>query len=289
MDAIASTLHQPLRSHPLISQPDILQPNLSLPKAVPADEALPYRTPFRRPADCRLANGASQPEVGDLLIESARPLLNLMVNIRQQYQPEQDSGLYRQVADEIQQLEAQLNTLGIDSHTWVDFRYALCCALDEAVMSQPWGHQGVWAGYSLLTRFHNESWGGERFFIRLSELMTDPERHRSVLRFFLLCLDLGYEGRYRVLPQGEVALQRLRQRLHQQLYPTSSASCALHLISPPQPKQHHAEAPLSLLLYALALVLILTLVFLCYHQSLSQQSQQILQLLMASLAAGSPL
>lgn len=276
MDMIDSTEHQPL-----LTQSD----------ARLAGVALTHRTQLRQPAPSQRwpSTAPAQSWTENLLIESARPLLNLMVNIRQQYRPEQDSGLYRQVADEIQQLEVHLNAQGIDSQTWVDCRYALCCSLDEAVMSQPWGHQGVWAGYSLLTRFHNESWGGERFFIRLSELMTAPEHHRSVLQFFLICLDLGYEGRYRVLPQGEVALRQLRQRLHQQLYPTPSASGDLHRISPPQPKPHHAEAPLSLLLYALALVLILTLVFLCYHQSLHQQSQQILQLLMASLADGSPL
>lgn len=276
MDVIDSTVHQPLPT----------QSGSRL-----ADVSLADLTQFRQPASALRwpSTAPAQSWTENLLIESARPLLNLMVNIRQQYRPEQDSGLYRQVADEIQQLEARLNAQGIDIQTWVDCRYALCCSLDEAVMSQSWGHQGVWAGYSLLTRFHNESWGGERFFIRLSELMTAPERHRDVLQFFLICLDLGYEGRYRILPQGEVALRQLRQRLHQQLYPTPPASGGLHWISPSQPKPHHAEAPLSLLLYALALVLILMLVFLCYHQSLHQQSQQILQLLMASLAAGSPL
>lgn len=276
MDVIDSTVHQPL----------FPQSGTRL-----AGVALADLTQFRQPASAlRWASTApAQSWTENLLIESARPLLNLMVNIRQHYRPEQDSRLYRQVADEIQQLEAHLNAQGIEPQTWNDCRYALCCSLDEAVMSQPWGHQGIWAGYSLLTRFHNESWGGERFFIRLSELMTAPERHRDVLQFFLICLDLGYEGRYRVLPQGEVALRQLRQRLHQQLYPTPSASSDLHWISPSQPKPHHAEAPLSLLLYALALVLILMLVFLCYHQSLQQQSQQIVQLLMASLAAGSPL
>ena len=276
MDMIDSTVHQRLPT----------QSGIRL-----AGAALADLTQFRQPASALRWPSAAPVHswTENRLIESARPLLNLMVNIRQQYCPEQDSGLYRQVADEIQQLEAHLNIQGIETQTWVDCRYALCCSLDEAVMSQPWGHKGAWAGYSLLTRFHNESWGGERFFIRLSELMTAPERHRDVLQFFLICLDLGYEGRYRVLPQGEVALRQLRQRLHQQLYPAPSTTCTLHLISPPQPKQHHAEAPLSLLLSALALVLILMLVFLCYHQSLHQQSQQILQLLMASLAAGSPL
>jgi len=276
MDVIDSTVHQP---------------PLTTPGTLLAGFALADLTQFRQPAPAQrwLSTAPAQSWTENRLIESARPLLNLMVNIRQQYRPEQDSGLYRQVVEEIQQLEIDLNAQGIDSHTWVDCRYALCCSLDEAVMSQPWGHQGGWAGYSLLTRFHNESWGGERFFIRLSELMTAPERHRNVLRFFLMCLDLGYEGRYRVLPQGEVALRQLRQRLHEQLYPAPSTTCTLHVISPPQPKPHPTEAPPSLLLYALALVLILTLVFACYHQSLSQQSQQILQLLMASLAAGSPL
>ncbi len=214
---------------------------------------------------------------------AATRLLNLTLNIRQQHQPHQEVTLYRQVVAEIQALDTHLLAEGYGQGTIDDFRYALCCVIDEAVMSQPWGHQGAWTGHSLLTRFHSESWGGEQFFIRLRQLMTHPEPHRPLLQFFSLCLALGYEGRYRVAPKGEAELQQLREMLHQRLYGASRPSpiTSIHLTPRPQPVPSVEDQPLSLALYALAMVLILTLVFLCYHQSLAQQSQQILRLLVA--------
>ncbi len=43
-------------------------------------------------------------------------------------------------------------------------RYALCTALDEAVLSTPWGSGGDWGKQSLLITVHNEAWGGEKVF-----------------------------------------------------------------------------------------------------------------------------
>lgn len=215
------------------------------------------------------------------LTVAATQLLNLALNIRQQHRPYQEAALYRQVAAEIQALDPHLLAEGYGQGTIDDFRYALCCVIDEAVMSQPWGHEGAWASHSLLTRFHSESWGGEQFFIRLRQLMVHPEPHRPLLQFFSLCLALGYEGRYRVAPKGEAELRQLRETLHQRIYGTSRPNpiTSIHLTPKPQPVPSVETQPLSLALYALAIVLILTLVFLCYHQSLAQQSQQILMLL----------
>lgn len=66
--------------------------------------------------------------------------------------------------------------------------------------------------------------------------MAQPEPHRPLL-FFSVCLALGYEGRYRVAPKGEVELHQLRETLHQRLYGTSRPTpiSAIHLTPRPQP------------------------------------------------------
>ena len=219
------------------------------------------------------------------LIRLATPLLLLMIQLRRQARPAQETSLYQQVSSEIQALDPQLVHLGYDPQTIHDFRYLLCCVLDEAVMSQRWGSQGSWSSHSLLTRFHNESWGGEQFFVRLQRLMTQPEAHLELLQFAHLSLCLGYEGRYRIQPQGEVTLRRLQTQLHQLLYPGISPlhAATLHLTPQPQPMMSGEPSPLPLKLYGLGLFLLLMLVFLGFHQSLAQQSAQILRLLLPPL------
>lgn len=220
-----------------------------------------------------------------LLLTLATPLLLLMIQLRRHALPAQETSLYQQVCSEIQALEPQLIHQGYDPQTIHDFRYLLCCVLDEAVMSQRWGSQGIWSSHSLLTRFHNESWGGEQFFVRLQHLMKRPELQQELLQFSHLCLSLGYEGRYRIQPQGEVALHHLQTQLHQLLYPglSNRHAATLHLTPQPQPVTSSERQPLPLRLYGLGLFLLLMLVFLCFHQSLAQQSAQILRLLLPPL------
>ena len=73
-------------------------------------------------------------------------------------------------------------------------RYILCTFLDETAASTPWGSGGVWATDTLLVRFHNETWGGEKVFLLLSKLAEDPRRNRDLLQLIYACLALGFEG-----------------------------------------------------------------------------------------------
>ena len=43
-------------------------------------------------------------------------------------------------------------------------------ALDEAVLSTPWGAQSEWAQQTLLVALHREAWGGEKFFEMLDRI-----------------------------------------------------------------------------------------------------------------------
>ena len=232
-----------------------------------------------------MRQGAEVQLIGNPLIELASPLLRLALHLRQEFEPLSEAELYRLVSDEILAMEPQLVHQGFGRQTISDFRYLLCCVLDEAVMSQPWGSCGVWSSHSLLTRFHQQSWGGEQFFVRLQEYMSHPTEHQELLQFAHLCLHLGYEGRYRIQPQGETDLRQLQQQLHRLLYPDALAthSATLHLTPQPQPTTRREAPPLPLALYGLGAFLLLSLTFLCLYQSLAQQSAQIMRLLLLPL------
>jgi type VI secretion system protein ImpK len=56
--------------------------------------------------------------------------------------------------------------------------------------------------------------GGERFFEILPQMQQDPGRHGDVVELMYLCLSLGFEGRYRVMPRGVAALTELRDGVY---------------------------------------------------------------------------
>jgi type VI secretion system protein ImpK len=52
----------------------------------------------------------------------------------------------------------------------------------------------VWSRHSLLVTFHNETWGGEKFFQLLAKLAQNPQQHAHLLELMYYCLALGFEG-----------------------------------------------------------------------------------------------
>ncbi|MGR2738681.1 type IVB secretion system protein IcmH/DotU [Halomonas sp. LR3S48] len=151
------------------------------------------------------------------LVDAASSLLGMVVRVRQLDGMSDLDRLYRQVVDEISAIEVELTEQGYDRPTLLAFRYVLCSFIDEAVMGTPWGQQSSWAEHSLLTRFHNETWGGEKVFSILSRLQQEPQRYRDMLAFIYLCLCLGFEGRYKVMDHGREEYEHIVRTLGDQL------------------------------------------------------------------------
>ncbi|MCP1315597.1 MULTISPECIES: type IVB secretion system protein IcmH/DotU [unclassified Halomonas] len=151
------------------------------------------------------------------LVDAAGSLLGMVVRVRQLDHVADVERLYRQVVDEIAAIEIELTEQGYDRATLLAYRYVLCSFIDEAVMGMPWGRQSKWAEHSLLTRFHNETWGGEKVFSILARLQQEPKRYRDMLAFIYLCLCLGFEGRYRVMSHGRDEYEQIVRALGDQL------------------------------------------------------------------------
>lgn len=148
------------------------------------------------------------------LVHAANPLLDLVVPLRTTaVMPDMES-LRQRLILAVQAFEAQARASQVNVETVAAARYALCTLVDETIASTPWG-AGVWGSRSLLVTFHNEAWGGEKFFLILQRLSQDPRTHIDVLELMYLCMALGLEGRYRVLDRGLDQLGLLRERLLQ--------------------------------------------------------------------------
>ncbi|NVZ50494.1 DotU family type IV/VI secretion system protein [Pseudomonas sp. B6002] len=106
---------------------------------------------------------------------------------------------------------------GVESSQVKYARYVLCSVLDEAVVTTTWGNHSDWSKVSLLSRFHNETFGGEKFFQVLDRLSRDPVKHLAMLELMYLCLALGFEGKYRVMTRGTEQLEAVRDALYRQI------------------------------------------------------------------------
>lgn len=146
------------------------------------------------------------------IIAAANPLLNIVPQLRMTLQHPDPSGLRTYIAEKIKIFETRAKAAGVAPEKVIAARYALCTLLDEAAASTPWG-SGTWAKHSLLIMFHNEAWGGEKFFQLLAKLAENPKSNRDLLEFMYICLALGFEGRFRVIENGKAQLDTVRERL----------------------------------------------------------------------------
>jgi type VI secretion system protein ImpK len=148
------------------------------------------------------------------ILEAAAPLLMLAARLGTSVEPASLGTLRQQAVQEVHGFDERLQAAGVSREDALVARYVLCTFLDSAVANTPWGAQGDWASQSLLVLFHKEVSGGEKFFEILERVRADPRRYKDLIELLWVCLSLGYEGKYRRDPRGQLQLSERRQDLY---------------------------------------------------------------------------
>ncbi|OAE11448.1 hypothetical protein AZH11_20055 [Pseudomonas simiae] len=177
--------------------------------------------------------GAQQFNVGlNPLVAAAWDALSELLQMKRSAGRENLQTLNDRLSAGITRFEARALHEGMESSQVVSARYVLCSVIDEAVVTTAWGNRSDWAKISLLSRFHNETFGGEKFFQLLERLSRDPVKHLAMLELMYLCLSMGFEGKYRVMERGEVQLEGVRDALYRQIRHVRGDPPALSTFAP---------------------------------------------------------
>jgi type VI secretion system protein ImpK len=96
--------------------------------------------------------------------------------------------------------------------------YALCLFTDGQVAESEWNGKAQWASEPLHIMLQQDPEGGINFFRRLDDF---GERERAVKEVYLVCLALGYRGKYAELDPAHQATKigELRQKLVRDMHP----------------------------------------------------------------------
>lgn len=182
-----------------------------------------------RSVNVQLAGEPTGP--ADAILAAAGPLLVLVAQLRDAVEFADVATLRNEVTSQIQKFEELAVKFGASAGDVAAARYILCSLIDETVMTTPWGSASTWSTSSLLNRFHNETWGGEKVFAILDRVKADPKKNLVLLKLIDMVLVLGFEGMYRVLDGGRERLADLRDEV--------GSLVAQH--SPPPPSELSAE------------------------------------------------
>jgi type VI secretion system protein ImpK len=189
-------------------QPQAYQPTPPMPRQTAAPQAPPPGAPGFNEF---LLTGINP------LVQAAIPLLMLAGRLRGQVAQADIEALRRQTIQEVRSFEERARQGGVPAEDAMAARYALCTAIDEAVLNTPWGSQSGWSSQSLLVTFHREAFGGEKFFQILERVNSEPGRYLSLLELMYLCLALGFEGKYRLDDRGQSQLADIRSDLYRRI------------------------------------------------------------------------
>lgn len=194
---------------------------------VPPDNAAPYDdTSLVSAAHFEAANqllthgkfSAHHPKAGvNPLVDSAAYLFSVIGRIKQIKSYRHLNKLHRELVTEINTFQETAKSHGYSSEYILVSRYALCVTIDDVITSTPWGAQGQWDNYSLITAFNQESGAQERFFIILERLIKDPNLYIELMEFMYLCLSLGFKGSYRSTEFSNNQLELISNALYKRI------------------------------------------------------------------------
>ncbi len=147
------------------------------------------------------------------LVNSAAALIAVFEKTRGAVSHSDVGGLHQRIVNEMKAFETRAKEQGIKPEIVLSARYILCAVLDEAVLNTPWGSESAWNQRTLLSVFHNETAGGEKFFLILDRMRETPAENLQMLELIYICLSLGFEGKYRLSNRGRDEIERIRDDL----------------------------------------------------------------------------
>ncbi|MEE9491890.1 MAG: type IVB secretion system protein IcmH/DotU [Gammaproteobacteria bacterium] len=181
-----------------------------LPNAVVDTPPLPGRVAL---PDSNLSTGSIEGSGLNPLVDAATALLALSGQLRNTASQADVAGLREHVIQQIKLFEQNARGRGVTPETVLAARYIICTFLDETVLRTPWGSESVWSTQSLLSTFHNETWGGEKFYLILDRMLQEPVKNLDILELMYICLSLGFEGKFGVLENGRSKLLEVQDNL----------------------------------------------------------------------------
>lgn len=158
---------------------------------------------------------ATPRDVRNLMVTEAGPVLALAASVRSGRARIAMPDLHRQASEAIAAFDRNIAP-AYPEETRQRAKYALCATIDDIAQNLPGiGHDGAeWARRSLVVTFFRENIGGDRFWQLVEDMLQRPSAYTDLIELFHACLAAGFEGRFRVMPDGKSRLHEIMGRLY---------------------------------------------------------------------------
>lgn len=196
-------------------------PTLSRTGAGPAAPAL---APSRL-ADDDVPLPATPRQVRNIMLSEAGPVLALAAGIRAGRVRTGMPQFHREAVAAIANFDRAIQP-HYSEETRQRAKYALSATIDDIAQNLPGlGTDGAeWARRALVVHFFQENIGGDRFWQLVDDMLRTPHDNLDLIETFHACLAAGFEGRFRIMPDGRRRLHEIMARLQSALTHVRSLS-----------------------------------------------------------------
>lgn len=154
----------------------------------------------------------------NIYMSACLAILNHLSSIGMLSEDKVESERVEQEKQTFHQLVNVIDKIAVDNQSSVEvaqaIKYAMVATIDEFLMTNSIIAKS-WVERPMQLEYFGENSAGEGFFIRLQQLMQQPLVMVMALEIYYLCLQFGFEGKYRV--QGREKLSSLVEQLHSQI------------------------------------------------------------------------
>jgi len=151
------------------------------------------------------ANHVKAPARPDLLEQTSR-VFALILSLRQADDLGQEDSLRQRITSHLAELEREGLDRGLGREDLDKVRFALVAFIDETILDSDWSQREAWRDRPLQLDLFAERRAGARFFDELDDLRRQGEAKREVVEVYHQCLNLGFEGKYRVSGRDQLAV-----------------------------------------------------------------------------------
>lgn len=186
----------------------------------------------------------------------------------------------RRMKAAFEEVERNAGVLNYDFHDIQVTHLAVVAFLDEAVLASSDPCRAQWSRLPLAQELLGQPTAGDVFFDRLEGLLRsrkDSAQLADILEVFLLCLLLGFEGRYSGLRRGELHsfIERTRVRIEATRPPSGRLLPAAELEVVPPAREAPRRKQDRYRLAALVTVIGVVFLFLVFKLDLFLRSSKI--------------
>lgn len=182
----------------------------------PPPPAYPPPPPAARPAsDDDIPQPPNPPVRRNPMMAEAAPILALASAMRSGRAREPLSQFHAQASRAVAAFDAAV-AANYPPEVRQRATYALASTIDDIAQNLPGigAERTEWARRSLVVLMFRETIGGDRFWQITEEMLNRPAGNDDLIELFHACLAAGFEGRFRVMPDGRQRLGEIMARLY---------------------------------------------------------------------------